>query len=275
MTEMDGGDATPLTSPVVGPDPLYGGCVWPLTFSAAQQDDWDSIDPVVQEQAAALASSTLERLTARRVGNCPIVVRPCRPEPLDPFLGATYWQSGYVPVNYNGVWSNVCFGPGMSCAPCEVPLPPPVTTVLEVKVDGDVIPVDDYRVDNVRYLTWQGTGDCPFPSTQDLSKPDTEVGTFSVTYLNAYPVDSLGAMAAGILALEFARALSDESCGLPPNVTQVVRQGVSFTLETGAFPSGMTGLREVDTFIGLWNPNNRSRGASVWSPSMSRMRSPR
>jgi hypothetical protein len=273
MTVMDGGDADPRgDEPVSVLNPSYGGCAWPLDLGC-NAEEWQSFDPDTMERATALASSTLVRLTAHRVSNCPITVRPCRPEPLEPILGGDYWRSAFTPINVGGVWSNVCFGPGMACAPCEVPLPPPVMRVSEVKVDGAVVSDTDYRVHNARYLVWTGEGDCPWPATQDLSKPDSEPGTFSVTYLNAYPVDALGAFAAGQLALEFARACSGGSCGLPNNVTQVVRQGVSFTLETGAFPNGMTGIREVDAFIGLWNPHNRSHGATVWSPSMSRTRS--
>jgi hypothetical protein len=37
-------------------------------------------------------------------------------------------------------------------------------------------------------------------------------------------------------------------------------------IQSGVFPHGLTGIREVDAFIGLWNPNGLTAGAKVWSP---------
>src|SRR5262245_41556170 len=169
----------------------YGGCPWPVDFSTVSDADktiWEGLAPEMQERAIALASSTLERLTAHRVSNCPITVRPCHPQVVEPLLGIGYWRAGYTPMNFGGPWSNVCMGAGMGCRPCEVPLPPPVTRVTEVKVDGVVVDPGKYAVHNARYLVWTPTDeDCPFPSTQDVAADDTEPNTFSVTYLNAYP----------------------------------------------------------------------------------------
>jgi hypothetical protein len=134
-----------------------------------------------------------------------------------------------------------------------------------VKVDGQQV------TDFVTYrdrIVWAGTGDCPWPFCQDLTLPDTEVGTMSVTYLNSYPVDGLGAYAAGVLAYEYAQACQGNHCRLPTNVTQVTRQGVSMTIEAGAFPNGFTGIREVDAFIALWNPNGRRQVTGVWAPGL-------
>lgn len=251
------------------PVPEYDGCLWPVD-TACLTDEWEAMSPEVQDRALALASSTLRRLTGNRVGTCLTTVRPCRPlQSLNFGSGALgYWHGGYTPFNWNGVWSNVCLGVGIGCnSKCEVLLPRPVGPVSEVKVDGVVISPSDYRVDNAHILVWQGSGDCPFPQYQDLSKPDTEVGTFSVTYLNAYPVDALGAYAAGILAMEYAKACSGRKCRLPSNVTTVVRQGVTMELQPGSFPNGQTGIREVDTFIAMWNPQN-IRQATVWSPDL-------
>ena len=71
-----------------------------------------------------------------------------------------------------------------------------------------------------------------------MTLADTEPDTFSVTYLNGYPVDGLGAYAAGVLAMEFAKACTGGKCRLPAGVTSVARQGVSLQIATGAFPAG-------------------------------------
>jgi hypothetical protein len=250
------------------PLPEYGGCLWPVD-PACLTDDWLGLDQEVRDRALALASETLKRLTGYRVGGCPITVRPCqRGGCWDTFIPG----GPFTPVNWAGRWSN-CHCGGNCATNCEVKLPPPVGEIVEVKVDGAVVNVADYAIQS-NVLVYTGGGDCAFPRIQDLSLPDTEVGTFSVTYLNAYPVDANGAYAAGVLAVEFAKACTTGKCKLPPEVVEVVRNGVSFSITPGSFPGGYTGLRAVDTYIALWNPEGRSQPVRVWSPD-SGMRSVR
>lgn len=246
--------------------PEYAGCPWPVD-PACLGDAWDAYAPEVQDRAVALASATLTRLTAFRVGNCPVTIRPvaqgCRGA--SPWGG---WLGPFTPQNFGGVWTNG----GCSPSQCEVELPAPVGRVDEVKVDGAVIAPADYRVDvNAgRYLlVWQGTGECPWNLQQNLSLPDSAPDTFSVTFLNAHPVDGLGAYAVGLLAVEYAKACTDAGkCRLPKGVTSIVRDGVSIDIASGAFPGGLTGIREVDAYIALWNPAGRQRQSSVYSPDL-------
>jgi len=264
-----------MTEVPVNP-PGYGDCEWPVD-TACLGDDWDEVSDEVKVRATMLASSTLRRLTGYRVGGCPITVRPCMAsacgcdtEPLP-----NYWMLrghyGFSPyVNTVGMWVNSCGCRNALCSCdllCEVRLPAPIGVVYEVKVDGNTVPSTDYAVYADR-LVWTGAGDCPWPTCQDLRLADTEPNTFSVRYLNAYPVDGLGAYAAGVLAWEYSQACMGNTCRLPANVTSVSRQGVSFTVESGAFPNGFTGVREVDAYIALWNPNALKQGARVWTPSM-------
>jgi hypothetical protein len=247
--------------------PEFGGCLWPLD-PACLTEAWAVYDEPTQARAHALASTTLHALTARRVGGCPITVRPApqRGMCFVPFTGG--FQPG---MNTAGRWVNNCggFTTGDSFG---ITLPGPVGRVDEVKVDGAVIDPANYRIDNGRHLVWQGEGESPFPVSQNLNLPDTEPGTFSVTYLNAYPVDSMGAFAAGILAVEFAKACSNSKCRLPSGVRTIVRQGITMEVQPGAFPDGFTGIKEVDTFISLWNPQGRRQQSTVWSPDMAPMR---
>jgi len=187
-------------------------------------------------------------------------------------FGSWSWFSPWVDAS--GAWRNGCGCPITDCSCtqlCEVTLPSPVGEVYEVKVDGAVIPETDYKMYGER-LTWVGSGDCAWPVCQDLTQPDTEDNTFSVTYLNSYPVDGLGAYAAGVLAWEYAQACTDGVCRLPAGVTAVTRQGVTYDVAAGAFPDGFTGIREVDAYISLWNPRGIQREASVWSPDLPRVR---
>lgn len=245
-------------------------CSWPMD-PACEDETWSSYSPEVQNRALALASATLSRLTGGRVGVCPIKVRPSvekgmcwsSPNYLDFAYGAQF-----TPLNWGGQW--------MNCLPCapdskELHLPGPVGRVDEVKVDGEVLDPSSYTVVE-NSLIWMGEGEAPWPRTQDMSKPDTEPGTFSVTYLNAYPVDAIGAYAVGLLALEFAKSCTSGKCRLPSNVTNIVRQGVSMQIITGAFPGGLTGIREVDAYVALWNPGKLVAAPTVWTPDMARAR---
>jgi hypothetical protein len=250
-----------MSEPV--PEYVYGGCAWPID-PACLTEEYEAQDPLVQERARALASESLRRLTAYRVGGCPVTVRPCqRGGCWDVFTPG----SAFTPINYAGRWSNCACG-GNCATNCEVTLPGPVGVIEEVLVDGTAVPETDYEIQGDR-LVFIGSGDCPFPTTQDLSLPITEPGTFAVTYLNAYPVDSLGANAAGILTVEFAKACTTGKCRLPKTVTDVVRNGVSFTIQPGMFPGGFTGIETVDAYISLWkNKNSPLEPTRVWSPDV-------
>lgn len=242
--------------------PGYSGCLWPLD-SGCLGTEWDAFPEDVQARAHALASSTLRRLTAYRVGVCPITVRPMTKvgRCLIPEMS---YAGNFLPfIGIDGVWRNqVCSG-----SPCEIELPAPISRIDSILIDGvEVYDPADFRIDNERLLVWQGDGDCPFPATQDINKPDTAPGTFSITYLNAYPVDAMGAVAAGTLAVEFAKACAGKGCKLPKGTTAVVRRGITIEVTPGMFPDGFTGLQTVDAYIALWNPAGLSRGPTVWSP---------
>jgi hypothetical protein len=66
--------------------------------------------------------------------------------------------------------------------------------------------------------------------------------------------------------MEFAKACTGGKCRLPANVTSVSRQGVAYEIAAGTFPEGTTGIREVDAWIGLWNPEGRRQSTQVWWP---------
>jgi hypothetical protein len=250
--------------PGPGPGPVPGDCAWPLD-PACLTAEWDAFPPEVQGRAHALAATTLRRLSGYRVGGCPITVRPCIRGCLNSALLA---ERGWGPSQLaDGSWVNSC-GCQTDCsctALCEVRLAAPVGPITWVKVDGVVVPPEDYRVDGDR-LVWTGSGECPWPICQDLASDDTEVGTFAVRYLNAHAPDALAAYAAGVLAMEFAKACTGGKCRLPANVTSVSRQGVSYEMTAGSFPSGRTGIREIDAWLGLWNPEGMRQASTVWWP---------
>jgi hypothetical protein len=228
----------------------------------------------VQQRSAGLATASLRRLSGYRVGGCPITVRPCSQGCWRSFTTVLAGARGWGPSQLaDGSWVNSC-GCWTDCsctALCEVVLADPVGQVAWVKVDGVGVPVTDYRVDGNR-LVWIGAGDCPWPVCQDMAAAEDQPGTFAVRYLNAHYPDDLAAYAAGVLAMEFAKACAGSKCRLPSNVTAVARQGVAYEIAAGLFANGNTGIREVDGWIGLWNPEGLRQAVNVWWPGK---RSPR
>lgn len=254
---------------------LYAGCPWDLDLTCVDRERWDGFDPAVQTLARALASATLTALSAYRVGGCPITVRPgrqngcCIPAYDTYGPGARLFSPG---INVAGLWINSCgCNSGCSHGPsCSIRLPAPVGRLDEIRIDGETVSLSDYRVDNGNLLIYQGAGDCPFPNDQNFQLPDTEVGTWSITYLNAYSPDLLAQQAAAKLAFEFALGCMEGpdggECRLPSNVTTIVRTGVTMELAQGLFPEGYTSIPEVDAWIALVNPGNRKSQTRIWSP---------
>jgi len=245
-------------------------CLWPIEPTMLEAP-WADLEPVEQDTALALASATLHRLTGGRVGHCATHVRPCKPRstPFTRVNGGYPWDMLALP-GQSAYWIRSCGCTDLSCectTACEVDLPGPVGRLDEVLLDGAVLDPADYEVHNGHLLVYTGAAtECPFPADQDLSKPVTDPGTFQVTYLNAHPVDSMGRQAVTVLAQELAKARTGRGCRLPTNVQTIARQGITMTIGTGTFPDGTTGLREVDTYIALWNPGGLRRQATVWTP---------
>lgn len=266
---------------------------WPADLSCVPDwNDWEvepdpEADPPVEgvplytdaekARAVALAGQTLRMLTAFRVGGCPITVRPASKRCTE-LTWRTYVVGGaggapWQPVNIGGSWLNIACGHGSVCG-ClglrEVRLYGQASSVSEVKVDGMVLDPTAYRLDlGARLVRTDGED---WPLCQDLAAPDTEPGTWSVTYTPGAAVDGLGAHAAGILAGEFVKACSGMECSLPANVTQIARNGVTMTLGLGTFPDGKTGIREVDLYVERWNPYGHKTAPLVWSPDLARPR---
>jgi len=116
-----------------------------------------------------------------------------------------------------------------------------------------------------------GPGFVPFrivyETTDAPASPDM-TSTFSVEYYRGTGPNTMLDYAAGVLAWEFYQACSGNDCRLPAGVTSVSRQGVSFQIATGMFANGMTGIREVDAIIGIYNPNGLKAPPYVSSPDL-------
>jgi hypothetical protein len=240
---------------------------WPVDTSFCT--GWDDYATEVQEYAVALAETSMRALTGYRVGGCPVTVRPCSRRCARD-SAAWYWAGSmfYPYIASNGEWVNAC----CESDDCDhlgaerIFLLGPVGEITEVLIDGEVVSEAVYRVDNGNELV--RTDGSVWPTTQNMVVGSDEVGAFAVTYLRGVPVDGLGTKAAGSLACEFAAGIVGGRCRLPDNVTSITRQGVSMELAAGLFPSGKTGIREVDAYVMRWNPTNLTAPLRVYSPDL-------
>src|SRR3546814_15264182 len=79
-----------------------------------------------------------------------------------------------------------------------------------------------------------------------------EADTWSILYNRGYPVPAGGQVAAGLLAVELAKAAcGDKSCGLPQRVQSITRQGVNIAVLDAfdAIDPGHTGIGLIDSWV--------------------------
>lgn len=252
----------------------------------------DASDPSIFDSAAEVASEILFNLSLRRYpGICERTVRPCRTGCGCP------WQilsRGYVIWNPN--WIGPWGGPGWSCSSdvygawcgCQplsrTLLAGYVQEIVEILIDGAVVDPNTYRVDRHRWLVRTRELDTdPFPNwpgCQDLTLPETETGTWAVTYTYGNTPPASGVDAAAELACEFYKQCNGQPCALPKNTSRVIRQGIvvekpaftSWGFERGgrSIPRGwQTGMPKVDAFLNASNPTGLTRLPIFWSPAAS------
>ncbi len=253
-----GGGGGPCTSWITGDD--VADCCSVETSSGVVFD-------AVAEMAEDLLFSISGRLFAGECG--PRTVRPSCDECV---CGYQILSRGYVigPWDY-GYPLMLCDSCLVSCDPSLVKLAGyPVREVSAVMIDGDTVDPSEYRIFNDRYL--QRLDSERWPISQNLTLPDTEDNTFSITYTFGADPPPLGVAAAAQLGCELYKACSSNNeCSLPSGTVRYTRQGV--TVDKLAFTSWgyrdgrwATGLALVDAFLGSVNPSGLQRRPTVWAP---------
>jgi len=142
----------------------------------------------------------------------------------------------------------------------------PIIDVVEVLVDGQLVPGSAYRVDSQRYLI--RTDGKLWPCCQNMERDaEFETDTFQVRFLYG-GLPEMAVHAATTLACELAKACAGSPCNLPSRVTNITRQGVSAVLAdpTIILSEGRTGLFAVDAFLAAVNPGNTRRKSGIASP---------
>jgi hypothetical protein len=236
---------------------------------------WADYPTETQDKALWLASTFLWAATGRRYGTCPVTVRPAqgRYEPwryraFPVWPGSEPYAGG--PFLFAGQW----FGSGVTSAccgnVCGVVLAGPVAAVAEVLVDGEVVSPAAYRVDIAQgaWLLVRTDGTC-WPICQNFTAEADAVGTFEVTYDQGTPLPEALAIATGLLACEYAKALTPgQTCALPAKMTRLSRQGVEIEVAPPAPGEGRTGIKMVDDVITSLNPSGRKAPPMIMSPDL-------
>ena len=233
---------------------------WPITWPAAA--NIDDADPNIKLLAEVYARACMIALTLQRVGQAAVTIMPAGNQRI--FGRWVYWypyEGSLLGYFYPGTVypSAEALREGVTVTDVEaIPLPGPVGAVSEVKVGGVVLDPANYRVENGQYLV----------RTDGESWP-SQAEDFTVTYFNSYPVDEMGSHAAGVMAWEWLKLLSgNKGCRLPPAVTNVSRQGLTYEVARGMFPDGKTGLPEIDAYLMLFNPFGLKVAPRVYSPDL-------
>lgn len=254
-------------------------CNWELDTSCCP--GWDGYEQWLKDNATTFATEVLWALSGRQFGTCPKVVRPCgRP------VGQTYrtygvWTDGYnngaiaplwVPyVDVDGAWRNCGCGAVCACVPSsEVWLPGPIPAggITEVRVDGVVIPSDQYRLDIASdgkyWLVAQGGR--IWPTCQNFDVP-SGVGSFQVTYAPGTPLPDGAKIAAGKLACEYAKLCLGQACALSGAATSITRDGVTYEVLTPSdlITKGLTPIPTVNQWIWSVNPYGAKQRPRVWT----------
>lgn len=252
-------------------------CNWEVTPDCCSEF-WETLSPDLQQSAAEYGALTVWAATGRRFGLCEKTVRPCGRWCNNPGVYGYFWSDGtWLPYIFNGVWRN-CWcgcnsGPGCcSCEPtCQVWLDGPVASISPtgISVDGEIVPVDTWRVDNGHWLVRTGGDDNCWPICQDYNV-DSGEGTFFVTYSQGIPVPGVLSRAAGELACEYAKACLDQPCRLPGRVQSITRQGVSISNVDidDLLKRGLTGVATVDSIISSFNPYGIRSAMRIASPDL-------
>lgn len=247
-------------------------CGWEITKCGCGSC-WDTYTPEVKETAAALSTGIMWAATARRYGQCTVVVQPCpRPALLREYqtypVALSDYGAAYV---RSGNWYNSCAGSDQDsgcCSGCEVDLEGPTSTagITEVTVGGVVLADTAYIVQNGHILV-RIDGEC-WPTCVNYSIQGPPV--FEVEYLKGLPIPVRVQKATERLACELAKACVGGSCALPRRLRSLTRQGVEVTLEDLSSKPGevRTGIPEVDMIIALENPHGRAQASTVLTPDL-------
>jgi len=193
----------------------------------------------------------------------------------DPYLRANGSRLQYQPVLIDGQVENVPLGGDARYSHHDF-LGDGTSSYRRVRLRGrKVVEVHTLR---------DGDGNIIDPTTYYLADHSTIYATsnanwtsanIEVTYTYGSPPPQAGKTAARILATELVKLYEDDdTCALPQRVTNITRQGVSYTvLDNQSFIDELkTGVYAIDLFLRVVNPDKARARSRVFSPDVPRAR---
>lgn len=276
-----------------------GPCDWDIPDPTCCAKWTDELPDEEKAKAKRWAAWLLWTATGRQLGRCVTTLRPCRkscrdddwpPRPDGRMVGYGRWVAA-ITDPARAAWAGALCGCGQHTCTCgrlcQIHLPGVDPVPDEILIDGQVVPLAGFRVDNGHWLVFpkngvtlpDGTTRTCFPSCQDLAAPTTEDGTWAITYTHGLPVPLEGLDAAAELACEIAKACGGagpSECVLPSNVVSMTRNGVSYEFagNNGSVTTSSTSriLRFNIPIVDMWvqsiNPYGVTDRVQAWSPDL-------
>lgn len=261
------------TSPI---SPLTGGKVG-LWCDPAQVEgdrrvkDVQLPDGMTWTQIVQGTSERLYRMSGYRwMGAQTIVMRPERlTRDCECDLGIPSWGFGWD--GGDGWWNRLFPESGLALALIDrIDLGGNVISVDEILVDGEVLDPATYGLYGNRTLVRFDDADglrLFWPCCQRIAAPNTEVGTWQLTYQVGQMPPQSGRDAAYAWSLERGKRFDQHAEHFPAHTTRAESQGIALTIEEPAqLASGLIGIPEVDEFIESVNPARTMRRAQVYDP---------
>jgi hypothetical protein len=214
-------------------------------------------------------SAVLYRLSGRQwPGPCERIVWPCRGENTgcaDTAWGTATWGYPSTPMRVGNGWINC----GACCGGCNlsrVKLAGPINEIIEVIVDGEILPSEAYKIEAYRWLVRVDGG--RWPCSNNLAGEPGDPGTWTVEYSYGKPVPDDGRYVAAIYACEMAKARCGADNCLPARVKHISRQDVdiAFADPMDFIEDGKVGIYEVDQWLQSVNPHKIQRRGRVYRP---------
>lgn len=255
-----------------------------------------AFDPTLLANCFQIASDVLFNLTGRQYpGLCTDTVRPTgrnivsdHGRPVHTFgVGADqifgFIDPAYIAAGAYGWWQGALGNQTERTGGypvSEVTLGAyPVTSILQVLVNGQVVEPSGYRIDDNRWLVRLAdpvTGAprfWPFLPREDMDA--TQPNTFQVVFTYGTPPPPGGVNACAVYACQLALSASPKTvgqCTLPSRVKTINRQGINMALidPMDFIDKGRTGLVVVDQWIRSVNPGGIPRRMTVSSPDIKR-----
>ena len=243
----------------------YEAGLWEVDYSQAAAGDLFEGEGRDQLQADVekVAVNILWNFTGRMFGTRQVILRPQQSlkvtapttfQGRGPYAGypAGQYRGFFQPAMIEGLWYNImcgtCVG-GCSCTkPWAIVLPGNPISITEINVNGTVLAGSEYWLDGKKLIRSEGN----WPTEQNMRLPAGNEGTWSIEYTAGIPVPKGGEIAAGILAVELAKAaLKDSTCALPSRVQTITRQGVTMAiLDTfDDLAKGRVGIPRIDMWV--------------------------